>query len=167
VRVNAMAVKQTMLEYVTATIAGQLFGIPIGRVQEVFIPDRLTRVPLAVPEIAGLLNVRGRIVTVIDMWRRLDLRREQRCAAGPVAVGVQHKAETYALLVGQVGEVLQLPAAARQHNPFTVVSPVAAVCSGVHRLSSGILIVLDVDRVLEIGKPAPFIGNQSQSATQH
>ena len=54
-------------------MGGQLFGLPISRVQDVFVPDRLTRVPLAPPEIAGLLNLRGRIVTAIDMRRRLGL----------------------------------------------------------------------------------------------
>ena len=50
-------------EYVTAVIGGQLFGLPILRVQDVFVPERLTRVPLAPVEIAGVLNLRGRIVT--------------------------------------------------------------------------------------------------------
>src|SRR5216683_7712112 len=62
----------TVAEYVTAVIGGQLFGLPISRVQDVFMPERLTRVPLAASEIAGLLNLRGRIVTVVDMRRRLD-----------------------------------------------------------------------------------------------
>jgi purine-binding chemotaxis protein CheW len=60
-------------EYVTAMIGGQLFGLPISRVQDVFMPDRLTRVPLSSAEIAGVLNLRGRIVTVIDMRARLGL----------------------------------------------------------------------------------------------
>ncbi len=55
--------QQNLTEYVTAMIGGQLFGLPIARVQDVFVPERLTRVPLAPPEIAGVLNLRGRIVT--------------------------------------------------------------------------------------------------------
>ncbi|MGH6664506.1 MAG: chemotaxis protein CheW, partial [Pseudolabrys sp.] len=62
--------QQHLTEYVTAMIGGQLFGLPIVRVQDVFIPERLTRVPLAPPEIAGILNLRGRIVTLIDLRRR-------------------------------------------------------------------------------------------------
>jgi purine-binding chemotaxis protein CheW len=50
-------------EYVTVMIGGQLFGLPISRVQDVFMPERLTRVPLSSSEIAGVLNLRGRIVT--------------------------------------------------------------------------------------------------------
>ena len=62
-----------MVEYVTALIGGQLFGLPISRVQDVFMPERLTRVPLSSSEIAGVLNLRGRIVTVVDMRARLGL----------------------------------------------------------------------------------------------
>ena len=67
-------------EYVTAMIGGQLFGLPILRVQDVFTPERLTRVPLAPPEIAGVLNLRGRIVTLIDMRRRLGLGQRDETA---------------------------------------------------------------------------------------
>src|SRR5256886_13056897 len=67
------SVEGAMAEYVTAVIGGQLFGLPISRVQDVFMPERLTRVPLSSQEIAGVLNLRGRIVTVVDMRARLGL----------------------------------------------------------------------------------------------
>ena len=75
-----------MVEYVTAMIGGQLFGLPISRVQDVFMPERVTRVPLAEREIAGVLNLRGRIVTVIDMRARLGLPRAEDGKV-PMAVG--------------------------------------------------------------------------------
>ncbi|MFZ2143065.1 MAG: chemotaxis protein CheW, partial [Xanthobacteraceae bacterium] len=97
------------VEYVTATIGGQLFGLPIAGVQDVFVPDRLTSVPLAPPEIAGVLNVRGRILTIIDMRRRLELEvLEERRRT--LVVGIEHKGESYGLLIDRVGEVLKLPA---------------------------------------------------------
>jgi murein L,D-transpeptidase YafK len=65
-------------EFVTFTVAGQTFGLPISRVQDVFKPSRITRVPLAGAEIAGVLNLRGRIVTAIDMRRRLEVTRSAR-----------------------------------------------------------------------------------------
>ncbi len=84
---------ENVVEYVTATVGGQLFGLPISRVQDVFAPDRLTRVPLAPPEIAGLLNLRGRIVTAIDLRRRLGL--EAFAADAPrMAIGVEYKGES-------------------------------------------------------------------------
>jgi CheW-like domain len=62
-----------MTDYVTFTTAGQLFGLPIEHVQDVFALANITHVPLAGPEIAGVLNLRGRIVTVIDLANRLQL----------------------------------------------------------------------------------------------
>ena len=70
---NDNVAAENLIEYVTVLIGDQLFGLPISRVQDVFMPDRITRVPLAEPEIAGVLNLRGRIVTAVDMRRRLGL----------------------------------------------------------------------------------------------
>jgi purine-binding chemotaxis protein CheW len=141
---------ENVSEYVTASVGGQLFGLPISRVQDVFIPDRLTRVPLAPPEIAGLLNLRGRIVTAIDMRRRLGL------AAAPegelrLAVGIECKGESYGLLIDTIGEVLKLPADDREDNPVNLDARLARVSAGVHRLEGRLLVVLDVDRLLEVG----------------
>src|SRR5262245_35298085 len=93
----------TMIEYVTVTIDEHMFGLPISRVQDVFVPDRLTRVPLAPREIAGVLNLRGRIVTAIDMRCRLGLPSLDNKIA-PIAVGIELKGESYGLLVDAVGE---------------------------------------------------------------
>ena len=72
-----MTPTSNVTEYVTTMIGGQPFGLPIGRVQDVFMPERLTRVPLAGAEIAGVLNLRGRIVTVVDMRARLGLPKPE------------------------------------------------------------------------------------------
>jgi len=144
---------ETVIEYVTATIGGQLFGLPISRVQDVFMPERLTAVPLAAPEIAGLLNLRGRIVTVIDMRRRLDFEARGQ-GAGHMAIGIEHKGESYGLLIDSIGEVLKLPAASREDNPVNLDLRLARVSAGVHRLDGRLLVVLDVDRVLDLGATA-------------
>src|SRR5215208_433103 len=89
-------------EYVTAMVGGQLFGLPIARVQDVFMPDRMTQVPLSSPDIAGILNLRGRIVTAIDMRRRLGLP-PRADARPPMAVGIELKGESYGLLIDTVG----------------------------------------------------------------
>jgi chemotaxis signal transduction protein len=93
------------LEYVTAMIGGQLFGLPISRVQDVFMPERLTRVPLASADVAGVLNLRGRIVTAIDMRARLGLPKNED-GKPPMAVGVDLRGESYGLLIDSIGEVL-------------------------------------------------------------
>ena len=139
---------QNLKEYVTAMIGGQLFGLPILRVQDVFIPERLTRVPLAPPEVAGVLNLRGRIVTLIDMRRSLGL--DERADAGPaMAIGVERAGESYGLLIDSVGEVLKLDDAAREANPINLDPRLARVSAGIHRLDGQLLMVVDVDRVLE------------------
>jgi len=77
-----------MTDYVTFTAAGQLFGLPIEQVQDGFTPTNLTRVPLAGREIAGVLNLRGRIVTMIDLasWLELDISGE---ADAKMAIGIE------------------------------------------------------------------------------
>ena len=137
-------------EYVTVMIGEQLFGLPISRVQDVFMPQRLTRVPLASAEIAGVLNLRGRIVTAIDMRCRLGLppRAEPR---PPMAVGIECNGESYGLLIDTVGEVLKLAADAREINPVNLDRRLAHVSAGVHRLEGRLLVVLDVERVLDAG----------------
>src|SRR5262250_1850226 len=126
-------------EYVTAMIGGQLFGLPISRVQDVFMPDRLTRVPLSSPEIAGVLNLRGRIVTAIDMRRRLGLppRSDGR---PPMAVGIELKGESYGLLIDAVGEVMKLANGTREANPVNLDARLAGVSAGVHRLEGQLMV---------------------------
>jgi purine-binding chemotaxis protein CheW len=138
-----------MVEYVTATVGGQLFGLPISRVQDVFAPDRLTRVPLAPPEIAGMLNLRGRIVTAIDLRLRFGLDALPGDAPR-MAIGVEWKGDSYGLLIDVIGEVLKLQTSDREDNPVNLDPGLARVSAGVHRLEGKLLVVLDVDRVLDI-----------------
>ena len=140
------------IEYVTVIIDDQLFGLPISRVQDVFQPDRLTRVPLAAAEIAGVLNLRGRIVTAIDMRRRLGLAPAK--GRPPMAIGIEFKGESYGLLVDSVGEVLKLADETREGNPVNLGQHLARVSGGVHRLEGELMVILDVDRVLENGDDA-------------
>jgi purine-binding chemotaxis protein CheW len=142
-------VEGAVSEYVTAMIGGQLFGLPISRVQDVFMPERLTRVPLSPAEIAGVLNLRGRIVTVIDMRARLGLPRNDD-GRPPMAVGVDLRGESYGLLIDQIGEVLKLADDGREENPVNLDPRMAKLAGGVHRLDGQLMVVLDVDRVLEI-----------------
>jgi purine-binding chemotaxis protein CheW len=136
-------------EFVTFAIAGQTFGLPIGRVQDVFKPARITRVPLAGAEIAGVLNLRGRIMTAIDMRHRLDVKKREEGAA-PMAIGIEAKGESFGLLVDAVGEVLKLSDFDREPNPINLDGKLAALSAGVYRLEGQLLVVLDVDRVLDL-----------------
>ena len=145
----AQAIQGSVAEYVTAMIGGQLFGLPISRVQDVFMPERLTRVPLSSSEIAGVLNLRGRIVTVVDMRARLGLPKNDD-GKPPMAVGVDLRGESYGLLIDQIGEVLTLSDDSREENPVNLDPRMAKLAGGVHRLDDQLMVVLDVDRVLEL-----------------
>src|SRR5260221_4936093 len=106
---NRVAVAGEAHEFVSVTVAGQLFGIPVLEVQDVLGAQRLTRIPLAPPEVAGALNLRGRIVTAIDLTQRLGLRGGEQATSG-MSIVVEHASELYSLLIDSVGEVLSLPA---------------------------------------------------------
>ena len=136
-------------EYVTTMIGGQLFGMPISRVQDVFMPERLTRVPLASSDVAGVLNLRGRIVTAIDMRSRLGLPKNDD-GKPPMAVGVDLRGESYGLLIDSIGEVLKLADDSREVNPVNLDPRMAKMAAGVHRLEGQLMVVLDVDKILEI-----------------
>lgn len=136
-------------EYVTTMIGGQLFGMPISRVQDVFMPERLTRVPLASSDVAGVLNLRGRIVTAIDMRSRLGLPKNDD-GKPAMAVGVDLRGESYGLLIDSIGEVLKLADESREVNPVNLDPRMARMAAGVHRLDGQLMVVLDVDRILEI-----------------
>ena len=150
---NTMQNDTDLMEFVTFTIAGQVFGLPIARVQDVFKPLHMTRVPLAGVEIAGVLNLRGRIVTAIDMRNRLEIRRRESTAA-PMAIGVEAKGESFGLLVDAVGEVLKLPDSQREANPINLDRKLATLSDGVYRLDGQLLVVLDIDRVLDLRSEA-------------
>src|SRR5439155_25863571 len=115
--------------------------------------DRLTRVPLAPPEVAGILNLRGRIVTAIDMRCRLELG--SRPDDKPLmAIGIECRGESYGLLVDSVGEVMQLPNHACEAKPANLDPRMVRVASGVVRLDGQLMVVLDVDRVLDMKNSA-------------
>jgi purine-binding chemotaxis protein CheW len=137
-------------EYVTAMIGGQLFGLPIARVQDVFMPDRMTQVPLSSPDIAGILNLRGRIVTVIDMRCRLGVP-QQKSEQPPMAIGIECRGESYGLLIDDIREVMNLPDSMREDNPINLDARLAQLSNGIIRLDSQLLVVLDIDRVLHVG----------------
>jgi purine-binding chemotaxis protein CheW len=152
---GAQEMHQDDTEYVTVMIGDQLFGLPINRVQDVFVPDRLTRVPLAPPEVSGVLNLRGRIVTAIDMRVRLGLPPAEKDGDRTnMAVGIDFGGEAYGILIDQLGEVMKLDPTTREPNPANLDPRWAGVSDGVHQLDGQLLVVLDVDRVLAHGREA-------------
>ena len=137
-------------EYVTLTIAGQWFGIPVLTVQDVLGPRDVARIPLADPVIAGSINLRGRIVTVIDMRKRLGLPPRPADKPG-MNVVVEHGGNLYSLLIDAVGEVTGVPQDTFEQNPATVDPLWREFSIGVHRLPKKLLIVLDVEKIFDVG----------------
>lgn len=135
--------------FVTLTVADQLCGVPVMGVRDVLGEQVITRIPLAPPEIAGSLNLRGRIVTAIDLRRRLRLPPAPPGTAR-MSVVAEQGGELYALLVDQVSEVMALPASAFERNPPTLPAVWAAHSAGIYRLQGRLLVVLDVARVLAL-----------------
>ena len=135
-----------MTDYVTFTTAGQLFGLPIEHVQDVFALTNVTRVPLAGREIAGVLNLRGRIVTVIDLASRLVL---ESLSDAHMVIGIERGPESFGILVDDVGEVLSLPDRDREPKPANLDPTLNAMATGVFRLDERILVALDADRALD------------------
>jgi purine-binding chemotaxis protein CheW len=133
-------------QIVTARIGGQLFGMPIDAVHEVFSPEKVTRVPLSRPEIHGVLNLRGRIVTMIDMRRLLGLAPAENVTQ--MAVGIERNGESFGLMIDEAGEVLVINDSKREKNPANLNERWAELVDGVHRSSGELLLFLDVARVL-------------------
>jgi purine-binding chemotaxis protein CheW len=140
-------------DYVTMSIGGQLFGIPVLKVQDVLGAQTITRVPLAPVEVAGSLNLRGRIVTAVDVRLRLGLPKRENDKAA-MSVVVEHENELYSLLVDSVGEVLSLESRDYQRNPPTLNPRLREFSDGIYRLNDSLLVVLSVQSLLNFGNRA-------------
>ncbi len=135
--------------FVTLTVADQLCGIPVLSVRDILGPQVITRIPLSPSEVAGSLNLRGRIVTAIDLRRRLRLPPPGE-GIKTMSVVAEQGGELYALLVDQVSEVLSLPASQFERNPPTLPPEWARYSAGIYRLHGRLLVVLDVALLLAL-----------------
>jgi purine-binding chemotaxis protein CheW len=140
-------------DLVSVVVADHTFGIPVEHVRDVLLPPRMTRIPLAPPEVAGMLNLRGRIVVAIDLRQRLGFEpapagKRQMC------VVVEHEGELYSLLVDAVGEVLCPEEASFEGNPSTLDPVWRDVSAGVYRLEGVLLVLLDIARTLDLRSPS-------------
>lgn len=136
-------------EFVTVYIADQLFGIPVELIHDVFQPEAITVVPLSGPEIGGVLNLRGKIVTAIDVRHRLGLESRDRTQKS-MAVGIEKNGESYGILIDRVGEVLRLSNDTFERNPANLDSRWRDFSKGVYRLENELLVILDVELVLNV-----------------
>lgn len=129
---------------VTMRVNQQLLAIPVEYVRDVLKGGRIAHVPLAPPEISGLMNLRGRVVTVVDMRRRLKLAPLDE-NANPMFIVVEYEGEYYSLHVDSVGDVLTIATAAIEKPPSNLSADWREIATGVHRLTNELLVIVDVD----------------------
>jgi purine-binding chemotaxis protein CheW len=137
-------------EYVTVFIGDQAFGIAVTDIRDVFALKGMTPVPGARLEIAGVLNLRGRIVTAIDAREKLGLPPRSGGYEGMMAVGVELDGEAYCILVDRVGEVLRIGEEDFVPNPANLTQSWKTISQGVYRLEGKLLITLNIETFLAI-----------------
>ena len=138
-------------QVLAVAVAGQPFGIPVLAIREVTGPLRPTRIPLAPPEVAGNLSLRGRIATAIDLRARLGLRSRDGTEGG-MNVVIEHQGELYSLIVDSVGEVLSLDGSISEGGLPPSDHRWRDVSAGIHRHDGALLVLLEIASLLNINR---------------
>lgn len=136
-------------QFATFFVNGLFFGVEVLKVQEVIRYQEMTRVPLAPAMVQGLINLRGQIVTAIDLRRRLELpplSKEQL----PVNVVVRSDDGAVSLLVDTIGDVVEVQDDAYERPPETLTGVARDLIKGVYKLSDRLLLVLDTERTMNL-----------------
>ena len=135
--------------FVTMHVDGQAVGIEVKHVRDVMREQNITPVPLAPLEVAGSLNLRGRIVTVIDLRKRLGLP-ERAAGTSCHFVVVEMRGELYSLVVDSVGDVLTADMSQMEKPPGNLASAWKDTASSVYKLNGALLLLLDVQTLLTL-----------------
>lgn len=135
-------------EFVTMRIGAQRFGISVAAVQDVIRRQRITPIPHAPSIVAGALNLRGRIVTAIDVRKRLGLEPYPE-PEKVMKIVVEYQHELFALMVDGVGDVLTLSLGAIEKAPANMDQTWRQVAAGVYKLDKELLVILDIAHVVE------------------
>jgi purine-binding chemotaxis protein CheW len=150
VLLEVLEIDMSTNEFVTFRLAKQLLGIPVLAVHDVLKPQIITRTPLAPDWIAGVLNLRGRIVTAIDLRCRLGLSERTMEDGKGMSIVIEYRGEPYSLLIDRIGEVLTLDDNLFERNPVTLDPIWRQISAGIYRLNDELMVVLDVHQLLEI-----------------
>jgi len=143
---------EDLQDFVTFFVDNQMFGIPVLHVQDILTPDKIASIPLAPAEVRGSINLRGRIVTVIDVRVRLGLGKRGDSKHGNMGVTVEQDHELYTLLVDRIGDVVAMSNDLFEKNPGTLASTWREFSEGVYRLDDKLMVILDIERMLNIRK---------------
>jgi len=136
-------------QFCTFLLDGHVFGTPVPKVQEVIQHQPMTRVPLAPGVVSGLINLRGQIVSAIDLRRRLGLA-ERPAGQLPMNVVVRTNEGAVSLLVDEIGDVIEVEEETLESPPETLQGFAREVVRGVYKLSGRLLLALDIDRVVDL-----------------
>ena len=136
-------------QYCTFTLDSQCFGVEVQQVQEVIRYQELTRVPLASRVVSGLINLRGQIVTAIDLRRRLDMP-DRPAGALPMNVVVRTGDGAVSMLVDEIGDVIEVPSHDFESPPETLSGPARALIHGAYKLNGQLLLVLNTTEAVEV-----------------
>jgi purine-binding chemotaxis protein CheW len=131
---------------VTFTLDERLYGVEVSWVQEVLRGLPRTRVPLAPPAMAGLINLRGQVLPAVDL--RVQLGLPARPDGEPMLVVVRVGGEPLALLVDSIGAVVDVEQDQFELPPDTLAGPVRELIVGAYKLPDRLLLSLDVDRAV-------------------
>jgi len=138
-----------MSQLSTFHVGKYLFGVDVSLVQEVVRLQQITPVPLAVPEIAGLINLRGEVLTAIDLRSRLGLPPAEG-GREPVNVVVRVDDEPVSLLVDEIGGVIEVSQVSFEATPATVDPRVRPLLMGAYTLPEQLLLKLDIRKLLQL-----------------
>jgi purine-binding chemotaxis protein CheW len=146
---NDLLIDAHSVMLVTMRIDQQLFGVPVQHVRDVLREQKVARIPLASPEIEGSINLRGRIVTVINLRKRLKLEPKQSDARHMFVV-VEYQNELYSLMVDSVGDVMTISEDRIEKSPANLSPNWREVAVGITRLQDDLLVVIDTSSLLAI-----------------
>jgi purine-binding chemotaxis protein CheW len=136
-------------QFCTFFLDGHFFGTPVPKVQEVIQHQEMTRVPLAPNVVSGLINLRGQIVSAIDLRRRLGLE-DRPSGQLPMNVVVRTGDGAVSLLVDEIGDVIEVEEETLESPPETLQGFAREVVRGVYKLSGRLLLALDIDRIVDL-----------------
>lgn len=137
-------------QYCTFFLDGLFFGVEVRKVQEVIRYQEMTRVPLAPPVIKGLINLRGQIVTALDLRRRLALSPRPDGEL-PMNVVVRTDEGAVSLLVDEIGDVLEVTDETFERPPETIDGVARELIRGVYKLRERLLLILDTEKAVHVG----------------
>ncbi|HPF46016.1 MAG: chemotaxis protein CheW [Alphaproteobacteria bacterium] len=136
-------------DFVTIWLDGQMCGIPVLEVHDVLSRQTITKVPKSPVAVAGVLNLRGQIVTAIDLRKRLKLKDRDE-GMEEMNIVVEYQKEPYSLIIDSVGDVLSLSEEAFERNPVTLDPHWQSVSNGIFRLENELLVILDIEKLLTL-----------------